>query len=100
MMDGDVDDVVPLAEHAADALQLGLGHALVGLVLQPDHVAAARARPGRARERRDRAGVVGGHLGDDGLERERLPGEPIGPARDRRDERHLVSVREGVPRST
>ena len=41
-----------------------------------------------------RAGALVGDLGDDGLERERLLGQPEGAAGDGRDQRDLVAVGE------
>ena len=82
---------VPLLQDRRDPLHLGLGHPFVGLVLEPDHLAAARLRARRAGEGGDRARVVGGDLAHGVLERERLLGEPEGAAGDGRDQRHLVA---------
>ena len=54
-------------------------------------LAVARAGAGRADERRDRARLVGAHLGDGGLERELVVGQPEVAAGDGRDHCHLVA---------
>ena len=83
VVDRDLAQLVPLAQLGR---QLGhdlLGHALVRLVLEVEHVAAARARARRADERRDRARRRPSRTSRDGvLDRERLLGEPEVATRD------------------
>ena len=79
VVDRDAAQAVALGEPRG---QLGhdlLGHALVGLVLEVQHVAVARAVARRADERRDRAGAVAAHLVHRGVERQRLLDEPERP---------------------
>jgi len=58
------------------------------------HGAAARGAAGGAGERRDRACLFVAHLVDDAVERERFVAEEERAAGDRRDQRHLVAVRQ------
>ena len=59
MVDGDLAELVPLGELRREIGHDLLGHPFVGLVLEVDHLAAARARASRPDERRDRARGVG-----------------------------------------
>ena len=67
-----VEQVVPLGELARELGHRLLGHPLVRLVLEVEHVPVARAVADGAEEGRDRAGLVALHLAHDGVERERL----------------------------
>ena len=87
---------------ARDARDLLLGHARVGLVLEVEHVAVARALAHGAGERRDRAGVRAGDVRDQAVEVDRLGAEQderlgSAAARDRRDQRDLVAVLQRAP---
>ena len=83
---------------ARDAHDLLLGHARVGLVLEVEHLALARALAHGAREGRDRAGVRAADVRDQAAEVDRLGAEQderlVGAARDGRDQRDLVAVAE------
>ena len=74
-----------------------LGHPLVGLVLEV-HDRRGRASGGASCRRSvaTAPGLVRAHLVDDGVEGERLLAQPERAAADRRDQRHLVAVRELV----
>ena len=75
-----------------------LGHLLVGLVLEVEDVAAARAAADGADEARDRAGLGILDLAQHGRDVERAFDEAERAAADGRDDRHLVAVRELMPR--
>ena len=63
VVDGDRAEVVASrSSSAAISLHDLLGHALVGLVVEVEHRAAARLDPDGAEERRDRAGALVGDL--------------------------------------
>ena len=82
---------------ARDAGDLLLGHARIGLVLEVEHVAVARALAHRPGERRDGAGVGAGDVRDQAVEVDRLGAEQderlgLAPARDGWDQRDLVAL--------
>ena len=85
-------DVVDQLQLLGDALHLELGHLGVGVVLEVGHRAPARVVARGADERRDRAGVGAGNLGDDRGEVERLGLHLEVAAGHRRDHRDLVAV--------
>ena len=78
-MDRDGDEAMSLDEVGCDALHLGLGHSLVGLVLEVNNLAAAGVRARRPDERCDRAGIVRCHLTHGFVDDERLLREPERP---------------------
>ncbi len=92
VVDGDRAELVARLQLGGDVGHHLLRHPFVGLVLQVRHRPAAGVDAGRADERRDRAGSVGGDLLHHGLESERLFRQPKRTAGDGRDQRHLVAV--------
>ena len=95
--DGGAQAAVLGDDGACDARDLLLGHARVGLVLEVEHVALARALAHRAGECRDRAGVGAADVRDQAGQVDRLGAEQderlgLGAARDGRDQRDLVAV--------
>ena len=97
VVDCDRPEVVALLEVGRDLRHHVFRHLGVGLVLEVEHRSPSRLPPNRAEKRRDRPGALVGDLADDGLERERLPGDAKPTARDGRDQRHLVPVGEHAP---
>src|SRR6266480_2993983 len=95
-MDSNRAEPVALLERLAEPSDEGLGHLLIRLVLEVDDVPVARAAADGADEARDRArlGILDlvQHSGDV----DRAVDEPEGAAADRRDESHLIAVRELV----
>jgi hypothetical protein len=71
-----------------------LGHAGIGLVLERDHLPAARLPAHGSLERRDRTGALVLHLRDHGSQVERPAHEPERAAGDGRDDRDLVALHE------
>ena len=71
----DLDQVVPRAQLGRDVRHDLLGHPFVGLALEVHDRSPSGLDARRAEKGRDRAGVVGGHLGDDGSEAARLAEE-------------------------
>ena len=92
VVDRDRDQVVSLDELGGDPLHLGLGHALVRLVLELDDVAAARVGAGRADEGGDRTGIVRRDLADGIVDGKRLLGEAERSTRNGRDQRDFVAL--------
>ena len=90
--DGHPAEVVRALEVGGQVGHDLLGHALVGLVLEVEHRPAAGLDARRADEDRGAACLLVRDLRDDRRHVERLRAEPERPARDGRDERHLVAV--------
>ena len=97
VVDGDRAEPVPLGQLVAEPGEHRLGHLLVGLVLEVEYVAPARAAADGADEARDRAGLGILDLAQHGGDVERAFDEAERAAADGRDDRHLVAVRELVP---
>ena len=91
VMDRNTAQVVSLDELRGEIGHDLLGHALVRLVLEMDDLATAGVRARRADERRDRARSVVAHLGDGGIDGQRIGRESEVAARHGRDHGHLVA---------
>ena len=94
MVNCDVREVVAREELGGDLGHDLLGHLGVRLVLEALDLAAAGTPAHGPGERRDRARLLRRDLRDRGVERQRRLADAERAARDRRDERDLVPVRE------
>jgi hypothetical protein len=75
MVNRNLAELVPGLQLLRELRHHLLGHPLVCFVVEVEHFAPTRIRPSRADERRDRAGSVVAHLGNDVVDRQRILGE-------------------------
>ena len=94
VMDGDGGQLVPSVQPVCDLGHHLFRHSLIRFVVEVDDGSTARGSARRPGEGRDRTRVVGAHLVDDAVEGERFVAEQERATGDRRDQRHLVAVRE------
>jgi hypothetical protein len=96
MRDRDRTEVVACGQLRREVGHHVLGHALVGLVLESDHLPPARLRAHCADEGDYGSRALVLHLGHDRGEVDRMLGEAKGSAGDRRDERDFVPLGEAT----
>ena len=96
VVDRHTPDVVLLPELGGQLRHHLLGHLGVRLVLEVEDSPAPRLTAHCPEKRGDRSGAFVGDLVHDRVQRERLGRDPKRPARDGRDQRDLVTVREAT----